>query len=45
MSYTDIIVEKRGTAVWITLNKPQRKNAMGTQTFLDLDKALGGYSF
>lgn len=36
MAYTDIIVERKEPAVWITMNKPQRKNAMGLQTLLDL---------
>jgi enoyl-CoA hydratase len=40
MVYTDIIVEKKGAAAWITLNKPHVKNAMGTQTLKDLLAAL-----
>ena len=40
MVYTDIIVEKKGRAAWITLNKPHVKNAMGRQTFLDILAAL-----
>ena len=40
MKYTDIIVERRGAAVWITLNKPHRKNALGRQTFLELSAVL-----
>lgn len=40
MNYTDIIVEKRGQSVWITLNKPHRKNALGKQTFLELSAVL-----
>jgi enoyl-CoA hydratase/carnithine racemase len=40
MGYNEIIFEKKGNAVWITLNKPQRKNAMGTQTFIDLNTAF-----
>ncbi len=40
MNYTDIIVEKKGPAVWVTLNKPQRKNALGKQTFLELSALL-----
>jgi enoyl-CoA hydratase len=36
MAYTDIIVEKKGAVAWITFNKPQVKNAMGTQTLKDL---------
>jgi enoyl-CoA hydratase len=40
MTYTDIIVEKKGAAAWITLNKPHVKNALGKQTFLDISAAL-----
>jgi enoyl-CoA hydratase/carnithine racemase len=40
MDNPGIIVEKKGPAVWLTLNKPQRKNALGTQSFIDLAKAL-----
>lgn len=40
MVYTDIIVEKKGKAAWITLNKPHVMNALGTQTFLDILAAL-----
>lgn len=40
MAYTDILVEKKGAAAWITLNKPRVLNAMGKQTLLDLLAAL-----
>jgi enoyl-CoA hydratase/carnithine racemase len=40
MNYTDIIVEKKAPAVWVTLNKPSRKNALGNQSFLDLSHLL-----
>jgi enoyl-CoA hydratase/carnithine racemase len=40
MDYSDITVEKKAPAVWITLNKPNRKNALGTQSFLDLSRVL-----
>jgi enoyl-CoA hydratase len=40
MEYKEIIVERKDKAVWVTLNKPQKKNAMGTQTFLDLSALL-----
>jgi enoyl-CoA hydratase/carnithine racemase len=40
MDYTDIIVEKKSPAVWITLNKPGRKNALGKQSFVELSKVL-----
>jgi enoyl-CoA hydratase/carnithine racemase len=40
MAYADIIVEKKGAVAWITLNKPQVKNALGKQTFIDILSAL-----
>jgi enoyl-CoA hydratase/3-hydroxyacyl-CoA dehydrogenase len=40
MNYTEIIVDKKGPAVWVTLNKPHRKNALGKQTFLELSALL-----
>ena len=40
MNYTEIIVDKRGPAVWVTLNKPQKKNALGKQTLLELSALL-----
>lgn len=40
MAYTDIIVEKKGAAAWITLNKPHVMNALGRQTFIDILAAL-----
>jgi enoyl-CoA hydratase/carnithine racemase len=40
MNYKELIVEKKGVAVWVTINKPQRKNALGTQTFLELSSLL-----
>jgi enoyl-CoA hydratase/carnithine racemase len=40
MKYTDILVEKTERVAWITLNKPQVKNAMGKQTLIDILAAL-----
>ena len=40
MTYTDIIVEKKGAAAWLTINKPHVMNAMGKQTLTDLLNAL-----
>jgi enoyl-CoA hydratase len=40
MSYIDIIVEKKGKAAWITLNKPNVRNAMGRQTLKDIIAAI-----
>jgi enoyl-CoA hydratase len=40
MNYTDIIVEKKGAAAWLTVNKPHVKNALGRQTFIDILAAL-----
>ena len=36
MTYTDIIVEKRGPVTWLTLNKPRVRNAMGRQTLIEI---------
>lgn len=43
MAYTDIIVEKKGPVAWLTLNKPQVKNALGKQTFIDILAALDDF--
>ena len=40
MTYTDIIVEKKGPEAWLTLNKPHVYNAMGRQTLTDILAAL-----
>ena len=40
MTYTDIIVEKKGAVAWLTLNKPRVMNALGTQTLIDIRAAL-----
>jgi enoyl-CoA hydratase len=36
MTYTDIIVEKKGPVTWLTLNKPHVRNAMGRQTLIEI---------
>lgn len=40
MTYTDIIIEKKGPAAWLTLNKPRVLNAMGRQTLTEILDAL-----
>ena len=40
MSFTDIIVEKKDRVVWITLNKPNVRNAMGKQTLIEIASAI-----
>jgi enoyl-CoA hydratase/carnithine racemase len=40
MSFTDIVVEKKGKVVWITLNKPNVRNAMGRQTLAEIAAAI-----
>jgi enoyl-CoA hydratase/carnithine racemase len=40
LTYTDIVVQKKGSVAWLTLNKPQVMNAMGTQTLIDIRAAL-----
>jgi enoyl-CoA hydratase len=40
VTYTDIIVEKKGPAAWLTLNKPHVLNAMGAQTMTDISVGL-----
>jgi enoyl-CoA hydratase len=40
VTFTDIIVEKKGPVAWLTLNKPRVMNAMGTQTMVDINAAL-----
>ncbi|MBN2062993.1 MAG: enoyl-CoA hydratase/isomerase family protein [Deltaproteobacteria bacterium] len=42
MSFTDIIVEKKKKIVWITLNKPNVRNAMGKQTLIEIATAIEG---
>ncbi len=40
MIYTDILVEKKERVAWITLNKPQVRNALGKQTLIEILAAL-----
>lgn len=40
MEYTDIIVQKKGAVVWLTINKPQVRNAMGRRTLTEMVAAL-----
>ena len=40
MSFKDIIVEKKEKVVWITLNKPNVRNAMGKQTLIEIATAI-----
>lgn len=40
MSFADIIVEKKEKVVWITLNKPKVRNAMGKQTLIEIASAI-----
>jgi enoyl-CoA hydratase len=40
MTDAEVIVEKKETVAWITLNKPEVKNAMGKRTLLELLSAL-----
>jgi enoyl-CoA hydratase len=40
MTYSDIIVEKKERVAWLTLNKPQVKNAMGKRTLIEILAAL-----
>src|SRR5690606_11354658 len=39
-SYETILVERRGRVLWITLNKPERKNPLGAQMVNELLYAL-----
>jgi enoyl-CoA hydratase/carnithine racemase len=40
VTYTDIVVRKKGPVAWLTLNKPRVMNAMGKQTLIDIGAAL-----
>ena len=40
MEYTDIIVEKKNGAVWLTLNRPKALNALAPDTHRQLQHAL-----
>ena len=40
MDYQDLIVERRGGAAWITINRPERMNAFRGRTCDELIHAL-----
>jgi enoyl-CoA hydratase len=40
MSFASILLEKRDGLAWLTLNRPQRLNALGWQTLQELEQAL-----
>ena len=40
MNYRDILVDTMGAVAWLTLNKPQVKNAMGKQTLIEILQAM-----
>jgi enoyl-CoA hydratase len=37
---TDVLYEKRGSAAWLTLNRPEQLNSLGKQLLEELDEAL-----
>ncbi|MCH8916524.1 MAG: enoyl-CoA hydratase/isomerase family protein, partial [Proteobacteria bacterium] len=39
-SYQNIIVEKADGITWVTLNRPEKRNAMSPQLHYDMDDAL-----
>jgi enoyl-CoA hydratase/carnithine racemase len=39
-TYEDVLYENRGPATWITLNRPERRNAVRPQTYTDLTQAF-----
>ncbi len=41
MTYEAILAERRGPAAWITLNRPERRNALGPTILAELHDALG----
>ena len=40
MNYTDILVEKRDGIAWLTINRPQVRNAFRTRTVAELTEAF-----
>ncbi len=40
MNYTDILVEKKNGVAWITINRPQVRNAFRTRTVAELTEAF-----
>jgi len=40
MGFSQIILEKKGRAAWITLNRPQQLNALGRRAMEELEEAL-----
>src|SRR5262249_9213419 len=40
MAYEDILYENRGPATWITINRPERRNAVRPQTYTELRDAF-----
>ena len=41
MTYKDLLVEARGPATWITINRPEVMNALRPQTYMELIDAFG----
>ncbi|MDH7500892.1 MAG: enoyl-CoA hydratase-related protein, partial [candidate division NC10 bacterium] len=40
MSFSQLILERKGKIAWLTLNRPQQLNAMGRRMVEELDRAL-----
>lgn len=40
MSYTDILCEKKDGVAWITINRPEVRNAFRTKTVAELTDAF-----
>ncbi len=40
MTYEDVLYENRGPATWITINRPERRNAVRPQTYAELRDAF-----
>jgi enoyl-CoA hydratase/carnithine racemase len=40
MTYEDVLYENRGAATWITINRPERRNAVRPQTYAELREAF-----